>query len=115
MKAIILAGGQGTRLYPQTKLINKHLLSVYDKPMIYYPISIAMLSRIKDIAIVCNEKDKENFLRLLGDGSQLGVKFTYFIQKQSDGIVGAIKTCEDFISNDKLMVLLGDNIFYGNE
>ena len=115
MKAIILAGGQGKRLYPQTKVINKHLLSIYDKPMIYYPLSLAMLSKIKDIAIVCNQKDKKSFFKLLGDGSNLGIKINYFIQKQSDGIVGALKTCEKFISNNKIMVLLGDNIFYGNE
>jgi len=115
MKAIILAGGQGKRLYPQTKVINKHLLSIYDKPMIYYPLSIAMLSKIKDIAIVCNQKDKKSFFNLLGDGSDLGIKITYFKQKQSDGIVGALKTCEQFISKNKIMVLLGDNIFYGND
>lgn len=115
MKAIILAGGQGTRLYPQTKIINKHLLSIYDKPMIYHPLSIAMLSKIKDIAIVCNKKDKKDFFNLLGDGSNLGIKLTYNIQQKSDGIVGALKTCEKFISNNKVMVLLGDNIFYGNE
>ena len=94
MKAIILAGGQGTRLYPQTKIINKHLLSIYDKPMIYHPLSIAMLSKIKDIAIVCNKKDKKDFFNLLGDGSNLGIKLTYNIQQKSDGIVGALKTCE---------------------
>jgi glucose-1-phosphate thymidylyltransferase len=114
MKAIILAGGQGLRLYPQTKIINKHLISVYNKPMIYYPLSIAMLSKIKNIAIVCNEKDKNNFFDLLKDGSDLGIKISYYIQNKSDGIAGAIKTCENFISNDKIMVLLGDNIFYGN-
>lgn len=114
MKAIILAGGQGLRLYPQTKIINKHLISVYDKPMIYYPLSIAMLSKIKNIAIVCNEKDKKNFFDLLKDGSDLGIRISYYIQNKSDGIVGAVKTCENFISNDKIMLLLGDNIFYGN-
>jgi glucose-1-phosphate thymidylyltransferase len=114
MKAIILAGGQGLRLYPQTKIINKHLISVYNKPMIYYPLSIAMLCKIKNIAIVCNEKDKKSFFDLLKDGSDLGIKISYYTQMKSDGIAGAIRTCEDFISNDKIMVLLGDNIFYGN-
>jgi glucose-1-phosphate thymidylyltransferase len=114
MKAIILAGGQGTRLYPQTKIINKHLLSVYDRPMIYYPLSLALLSGVKNIAIVCNEKDKKDFFNLLGNGLDLGIQISYYIQKKSDGIAGAIKTCQDFISNNKIMVLLGDNIFYGN-
>ena len=113
MKAIILAGGQGTRLYPQTKVINKHLLSVYDKPMIYYPLSLAMLSGIKDIAIVCNEKDKKDFFDLLGHGLDLGIKISYKLQKKPEGLAQAFLLGEEFIGTSQVALILGDNLFYG--
>lgn len=114
MKGIVLAAGAGTRLYPASQPISKILLSIYDKPMIYYPLSTLMLAGIKDILIITNEKDYENFSKLLGDGSQFGVKFEYRIQYVQRGIADAFIIAEDFIGNDDVALILGDNIFHGH-
>jgi len=113
MKGIILAGGYGTRLYPVTKSINKHLLPVYDKPMIYYPLSVLMLAGIKDIIIISNENDIPRFKELLNNGSQLGISIEYNIQEKPNGIAEAFIICCDFIGKDNVALILGDNIFYG--
>ena len=113
MKGIVLAGGLGTRLYPASLPISKILLSMYDKPMIYYPISTLMLAGIKDILIITNPLDYDNFKKLLGDGSQFGVKFEYKIQNIAKGIADAFLIGEDFISDDNVALILGDNVFYG--
>lgn len=113
MKGIVLAGGAGTRLYPASIPISKILLPVYDKPMIYYPISILMLAGIKDILIISNPKDIDNFKKLLGTGSQLGVNFSYAIQSVPKGIADSFIIAEDFIGNDSVALILGDNIFHG--
>ena len=114
MKGIVLAGGKGTRLYPASLPISKILLSVYDKPMIYYPISTLMMGGITEILIITNPLDLENFKKLLGDGSQFGVKFEYKVQEQAKGIAEAFIIAEDFIGNDDAALILGDNIFHGH-
>ena len=114
MKGIILAGGAGTRLFPASQPISKILLPIYDKPMIYYPLSTLMLAGIKDILIITNETDYDNFIKLLGDGSQFGLNLHYKIQYVQRGIADAFLIGEDFIGDDNVALILGDNIFHGH-
>ncbi|MGZ3770427.1 MAG: glucose-1-phosphate thymidylyltransferase RfbA [Bdellovibrio sp.] len=114
MKGIVLAGGSGSRLYPMTRVMTKQLQSVYDKPMIYYPLSILMLGGIKDILLITTPEDQASFKKLLGDGSQLGINISYKIQEKPNGLPEAFVLGEEFIGNDHVCLILGDNLFYGD-
>jgi len=115
MKGVILAGGSGTRLYPTTRVINKHLIPIYDKPMIYYPLSVVMMLGVRDVTIVVNPSDVENFTRLFGHGERLGMRIEYVVQEKPNGLAEGLILTESFIGNDTVCYMLGDNVFFGHD